>query len=65
MFCKIPDLTGLAVPISDTEPTGAMCSWKKVSLIPERINVQNGHSVLLNNTQKNASGIFFFVPEEK
>jgi len=38
---------------------------KKISMIPEMINVQNGHSVFLNKAQKSASGIFFLVPEEK
>jgi hypothetical protein len=38
---------------------------KKISLIPERINIGSGHSVLLNNTPESASGVYFLVPEKK
>jgi len=38
---------------------------KKINLIPEMINVQNGHTVFINNAQKSASGIFFLIPEGK
>lgn len=38
---------------------------KKIRLIPERIYVGSGHSVFLNDSRKNASGVYFLVPERK
>lgn len=37
---------------------------KKISLIPERISFGSKNSVLLNNTQKNARGVYFIIPEK-
>lgn len=38
---------------------------KKLSPIPEMINVGSGHSVLLNRANNKASGVYFIVPEKK
>ncbi len=37
---------------------------KKISLIPERITFGSKNSIFLNNNQKNASGVYFIIPEQ-
>lgn len=37
---------------------------RKISLIPERVPFGSKNSVLLNNTRKNATGVYFIIPEQ-